>query len=78
MNLSAFLGQDVVKAKVRFQIELAKKQRAALNHMLLCGSDGEGKAFLAKCIAAEMQVSIKTTEGSVIERSGDLAAILTN
>ena len=78
MGLDTFIGQDVVKAKIRFQIELAKKQGVALNHILLCGQYGEGKAYLATCIADEMSVSIKLADADTINLQGDLAALLTN
>ena len=77
MGLDTFIGQDVVKAKIRFQIELAKKQGVLLNHILLCGPYGEGKAYLATCIADEMSVPINLVDAGTIRKEGNLAALLT-
>lgn len=77
-GLVSFFGQDSIKEKLRFEIDLALKQRTALNHMLICGGDGEGKEKLAYCLASEAQTNIRVADGYSIERPGDLAAIVTN
>ncbi len=67
-----------MKENLRVFIEAAKGRREALDHVLFCGPPGLGKTTLANIIAHEMGVGIKTTSGPVLERAGDLAAILTN
>ncbi|MBI5651060.1 MAG: restriction endonuclease [Chloroflexi bacterium] len=54
-GLGLFVGQNTIKERIRFQIKLAQKRGAPLNHMLMCGPDGEGKAWLAMCVINEMQ-----------------------
>jgi holliday junction DNA helicase RuvB len=73
-----FVGQETIKANLRIFIEAAKKRSEPLDHVLLYGPPGLGKTSLAYLIAKEMGVSIKPTSGPVIERTGDLSAILTN
>jgi Holliday junction DNA helicase RuvB len=73
-----FVGQETIKANLRIFIEAAKKRSEQLDHVLLYGPPGLGKTSLAYLIAKEMAVSIKPTAGPVIERTGDLSAILTN
>ncbi|MCX5834066.1 MAG: AAA family ATPase, partial [Deltaproteobacteria bacterium] len=76
--LKEYVGQERVKESLALFIEAAKGRREALDHVLLSGPPGLGKTTLAYIIAREMGVSIKVTSGPVIERQGDLAAILTN
>lgn len=77
-SLDDFIGQNKVKENLKIGIEAAKSRGTPLDHVLLYGPPGLGKTTLAYIIAAEMGVNIKTTSGPAIERSGDLAAILTN
>jgi Holliday junction DNA helicase RuvB len=73
-----FVGQDRIKDNLRVFIKAAKGRGEALDHVLFCGPPGLGKTTLANIIAHEMGVGIKSTSGPVLERAGDLAAILTN
>ena len=73
-----FVGQDRTKENLRVFIEAAKGRGEALDHVLFCGPPGLGKTTLAHIIAHEMGVNIKSTSGPVLERAGDLAALLTN
>src|SRR3989344_6340112 len=77
-NLHEFLGQDKIKAKIKVFMQAAQKRAEALEHVLFYGPPGLGKTTLAHVIATEMGVAIHVTSGPAIERSGDLAAILTN
>ncbi|MCX7816785.1 MAG: Holliday junction branch migration DNA helicase RuvB [Syntrophales bacterium] len=77
-SLKEFVGQEKVKNNLSIFIEAAKKRGEALDHVLLSGPPGLGKTTLAYIIARELNVDIKVTSGPVIERPGDLAAILTN
>src|ERR1700688_3857233 len=77
-SLEEYIGQESVKANLRVAIDAAKGRRECLDHLLLYGPPGLGKTSLAHIIAREMGVSIRSTAGPVIERPGDLAAILTN
>lgn len=77
-SLNEYIGQEKVKENLRVFIEAAKARGEALDHLLFCGPPGLGKTTLAYIISQELNVNIKTTSGPVIERPGDLAAILTN
>jgi len=77
-TLADYIGQEAVKANLRVAIDAAKARRETLDHLLLYGPPGLGKTSLAHIVAHEMGVNIRSTSGPVIERAGDLAAILTN
>ena len=73
-----FIGQDRIKDNLKVFIEATGRRKEPLDHVLFCGPPGLGKTTLAHIIAAELKVNIKSTSGPVLERPGDLAAILTN
>lgn len=73
-----YIGQEKLKKNLQVFIAAAKKRKDALDHLLLFGPPGLGKTTLAHIISAEMQTSIKVTAAPMIEKAGDLAAILTN
>lgn len=77
-TLAEFVGQTGLKESLKVFIDAAKARGEALDHALFCGPPGLGKTTLAHIMAAELGVPIQITSGPVLERAGDLAAILTN
>ncbi|MBW1730504.1 MAG: Holliday junction branch migration DNA helicase RuvB [Deltaproteobacteria bacterium] len=77
-SLDEYVGQNELKRNLKVFIEAARNRTEALDHVLLHGSPGLGKTSLAHIIANELQVDIKSTSGPVIDKPGDLAAILTS
>jgi len=73
-----YIGQEQIKKNLKVFIEASKKREEALDHILFFGPPGLGKTTIANLIATEMNAQIKTTAAPMIEKSGDLAAILTN
>nr|WP_178114169.1 Holliday junction branch migration DNA helicase RuvB [Pseudomonas sp. SST3] len=78
LSLADYIGQPVVREQMDLFIRAARARKESLDHTLIFGPPGLGKTTLANIIAQEMGVSIKSTSGPVLERPGDLAALLTN
>ena len=77
-RLSDYVGQAKIREQLSIFIEAARRREDSLDHVLLFGPPGLGKTTLAHIIAAEMGVNLRSTSGPVLERAGDLAAMLTN
>ncbi len=77
-TLASYIGQESVKEQMGIFIEAARQRSESLDHTLIFGPPGLGKTTLAHIIAHEMGVAIRSTSGPVLERAGDLAALLTN
>ena len=78
LSLAEFVGQERIKDNLRVFVEAARGRQEALDHVLVHGFPGLGKTTIAYIISQELNVNIRTTSGPVLERAGDLAAILTN
>lgn len=78
VSLAEYIGQQAVKEQMSIFIEAAKNRREALDHTLIFGPPGLGKTTLANIMAKEMGASLKSTSGPVLEKAGDLAAMLSN
>src|SRR5437879_5494648 len=77
-SLAEYVGQEKIRGQLSIFVEAAKKRKEALDHVLLFGPPGLGKTTLSHIIARELGVNLRQTSGPVLERPGDLAALLTN
>ncbi|MCB1198410.1 MAG: Holliday junction branch migration DNA helicase RuvB [Deltaproteobacteria bacterium] len=77
-SLSDYIGQSKIKEKLHIFIQACKQRHEAMDHALFCGPPGLGKTTLANIIASELGVNLRSTSAPVIEKAGDLAAILTS
>src|SRR6185503_4352618 len=77
-RLEEFVGQKALRDNLRIFIEAARTRGEALDHVLFYGPPGLGKTTLAQIVARELGVGFRSTSGPVIQRAGDLAALLTN